>query len=630
MGDSDNWKEQAGKLKKELQKARTEGDKLAKKYQALTADFEELTTKYNTSQRLRVTAETEVTGLRQDIDDLSSELFNQANEMVSTARRSENDYKVKNRQLTNEIEEKDMMIETYKQQLSQLKEILQNLEEEKVSLTKHSNLRNMSTDHINKVKNKDEDAQQNPDMQSTTENSQVDETDVPVGGNILLDILYSPPIQAIRYDLLNFQNFLLLAYKQQSSDEHDTMKETKFYKRILHDDIQPTLKLDSAPGVSFLQKRSLMSAIFNGRVIIEPISSVNESFKKHSSSTTVSNISGSARPVATPDACAICGEERNNSLEHARLYMLKIYSSTNNNSNGVSSNSNNNTGNSSSSAISENEEVTHSFPLCTYCVFRIRSTCELYAFLRSLKQKGVWKMNSLVDQKKAYVECLRLRLKMFWSRQGIWDNYEVIVDNNKFYAYQLGFDDNENKSINGGDLNADSAKNSEGDDSLAESMIEYKVTTASTSGSSKNRYSVNFGSYVEKLAISAFSTPSKVTKTNNNTPTVLSPISMEGVTESFSSMSEGQPDQKLAAVSDNVAANDSSVAAVSDDTNLRESSALDDLLANVGSLNVDESELAEENIKEEVEKTNVVNAEKQVTINSEKPHNIEESIKEKT
>ncbi|GMM35737.1 hypothetical protein DASC09_030620 [Saccharomycopsis crataegensis] len=500
---NDSLEKQLSKAKKELDRYRSEAEKLSVKYTALTNDFNEMSQKYTTSQRLRVTTETEVSGLRKEIDDLSSALFSQANDMVSTARRSENDYKVKNKQLQNKIEEKDLMIETYQQQLEQLKEILASLEDKKPSSSSTTvNEKDSTTVSDDTTDNGNSNEERKADEKSTLSN-----------------LLYTPPVQCLRYDLELFGNFVNFAKNRISKPGEDDsghsadFKDTRFYKRILHDDIQPTLKLDIAPGVSFLQKRSLMSAIVNGRVTIEPIASVNESFKRNSA--IISN--ASSKPVATPDPCSICGESRNDSLQHARLYMLKIYSSKNQkakgkNGNGSLSSNPSSTNisdlNDSTSSLSINEntsaEFTYTFPLCAYCVFRIRSTCELYAFLRSV-QAGVWKFDTEVNQKKAWIECTRIRLKMFWSRLGIWDTDAKIVDNKIFSAEQV-IGDYSSASIS-----------QHGSSGFA--FQEKKTSTEIK----RQSYASTIGSYVEKFtsSVSPVSTPQKEVVPS------LSPIIME-------------------------------------------------------------------------------------------------------
>lgn len=486
--DKENLEAQLTQTKKELDRFRHEADKYNVKFNALSIDFSEMSQKLTTSKRLQNTAETEVSGLRKEIEDLSSALFSQANEMVSTARKSENDYKVKNKQLQNEIEEKDMMIQTYQEQLNLLKDILEQMQDESIKPVQKSATNN---------------SLQHPDTTETTDTT--DEEPPPAAlasrmntGNVSFEdfysnILYTPPIQAIRYDLDLFQHFASYGKLQNAgstedlagsgTSEHVDLKESRFYKRILHDDIQPTLRLDTAPGVSFLQKRSLMSAIFNGRVIIEPISSVNESFKRSSLMASSDSLS---QPIATPDACAICGESRNDSLEHARLYMLKIYSSKSQKAKSkASANSSTTSLNESSESVNSvtansTNEYIYTFPLCDFCVLRIRSTCELYAFLRSIKS-GVWKFNNEISEKKAWVECTRIRLKMFWSRLGIWDNDPKIVDNKIFNSSQIFGD---SLTTNG----------------YSNSSFEFKQNKESNH---RHSYAGNFGTYIEKFASGA-------------------------------------------------------------------------------------------------------------------------------
>lgn len=518
----DTLEAQLASTKKELDRYRSEAERLSVKFSALSSDFSEMSQKFTTSQRLRVTAETEVSGLRKEIEDLSSALFSEANEMVSTARKSENDYKQKNRHLQNEIEEKDLMIETYKQQLNQLKDILETLD--KKSSSNEGNNKQSGTaspqknDLGSNTSSENESLNNNPDSQESHSSNSRSSSNNDL---ILSNILYAPPVQSLRYDLELFNFFLSFAkhasflVDSTNTNDYSDIKETRFYKRILHDDIQPTLRLDTAPGVSFLQKRSLMSAIVNGRVIIEPISSVNESFKRNSGIASAAAVS--SRPIATPDPCSICGEGRNDALEHARLYMLKIYSSKSqknktkpgSSTNLASANNNNSSSTSvndisgSSTPISSNTatEFTYTFPLCAYCVFRIRSTCELYAFLRSIKS-GVWKFNNEVNQKKAWIECTRIRLKMFWSRQGIWDSDSKIVDNKVFSAAQIIGDNFINGNINNSITNR-------GPNSPNVGSFQFQEKKQ-TPENYRHSYAGTIGSYMEKYGFSV-SSPQKET-----------------------------------------------------------------------------------------------------------------------
>ncbi len=62
------------------------------------------------------------------------------------------------------------------------------------------------------------------------------------------------------------------------------------------------------------------------------------------------------------------------------------------------------------------------YPLCSYCLYRLRSVCNFFAFLRSIRD-GFFKCINIEQQQKAWDECCNIRLEMFWSRIGINSNY---------------------------------------------------------------------------------------------------------------------------------------------------------------------------------------------------------------
>lgn len=145
------------------------------------------------------------------------------------------------------------------------------------------------------------------------------------------------------------------------------LKETKFYKRMLVEDIEPTLRLDNAPGLSWLARRNVLAAITEGNLVIDPIQSV---------------------PKVNIFSCTLCGESRADE-EHARTHRMRT---------------------------SENQNAQR-YPLCGYCVIRTRAVCDFVAFLRTLKE-GLWKCESEGDEKHAWEESVKLRERMFWSRIG--------------------------------------------------------------------------------------------------------------------------------------------------------------------------------------------------------------------
>jgi hypothetical protein len=155
-----------------------------------------------------------------------------------------------------------------------------------------------------------------------------------------------------------------------------SLKETKFYKRVLTEDIEPTLRLDTAPGLSWLARRSVLTAMTDGSLVVEP---------------TPSTATGRFGRVIKPELypCSLCGESRKED-EYLRTHRFRI-------------------------SESDTTQVGH--PLCKYCLVRVRSTCEFLGFLRIVKD-GHWRADDEDAEKAAWEESVRLREQMFWGRIG--------------------------------------------------------------------------------------------------------------------------------------------------------------------------------------------------------------------
>lgn len=145
------------------------------------------------------------------------------------------------------------------------------------------------------------------------------------------------------------------------------LKETRFYKRALTEDIEPTLRLDTAPGLSWLARRTVINSMAEGSLVVEPMPTVI----KH-----------------TAFACSLCGENRKDG-EHARTHRFRT---------------------------SENDHAQR-YPLCGFCLNRVRASCDFLGFLRMVKD-GHWKADDDESEFQAWEECVRLRERMFWARIG--------------------------------------------------------------------------------------------------------------------------------------------------------------------------------------------------------------------
>ncbi|KAK6956199.1 hypothetical protein Daesc_001472 [Daldinia eschscholtzii] len=166
---------------------------------------------------------------------------------------------------------------------------------------------------------------------------------------------------------------VLSAGSAASSAPLPPLKDTKFYKRVLAEDIEPTLRLDTAPGLSWLARRSVLSAMTEGSLVVEPVPT-NSPFQSIS------------KPQFYP--CSLCGEARKDE-PHLRNHRFRT---------------------------SESDSAQR-YPLCKYCLDRVRSTCDFLGFLRMVKD-GHWRAEDPESERAAWEESVRLRDQMFWSRIG--------------------------------------------------------------------------------------------------------------------------------------------------------------------------------------------------------------------
>ncbi|KAL8705923.1 MAG: hypothetical protein Q9201_000978 [Fulgogasparrea decipioides] len=145
------------------------------------------------------------------------------------------------------------------------------------------------------------------------------------------------------------------------------LKETRFYKRSLTECIEPTLRLDTAPGLSWLARRTVINSMAEGGLVVEPM------------------------PVAIKYnvfPCSLCGENRQDA-EYTRSHRFRTSESDN----------------------------AQRYPLCGFCLTRLRASCDFLGFLRMLKD-GHWRADDEEAELQAWEECVRLQERMFWARIG--------------------------------------------------------------------------------------------------------------------------------------------------------------------------------------------------------------------
>lgn len=152
------------------------------------------------------------------------------------------------------------------------------------------------------------------------------------------------------------------------------LRETKFYKRVLAEDVEPTLRLDLAPGLSWLARRSVLTSMTDGTLVVEPVPARSSSFL------------AMMKPQFYP--CSLCGETRSDP-KYLRNHRFRT----------------------------SEADSAQRHPLCKYCLTRVRTTCDFLGFLRMVKD-GHWRADDEDHEKAAWEESVKLRDQMFWARIG--------------------------------------------------------------------------------------------------------------------------------------------------------------------------------------------------------------------
>lgn len=387
--------------------AMEEYENLKKKYTELEkrelnkdAELNKLKQELRKQNEARTEADSNVDKLNHEVEELTASLFDEANNMVADARKASHAAELKNAKLVEQLHERDMLLETLNLQLKHLKKVIQTLDDD-----------SSASEQVKALANASDNASLTASLSKNIHTGHGRQLEPPLGP------IFSPNITAVRYDLGLYHEFLkFLAVLPNYEDIKDTASDSKLLRRLVNDEIQPVLKLENASGLGWILKRTLINLMIEGLVAVEPISGLNEirqygysspmlnqksrmggnsNDNLESSPATASNASTTTKtdhsrrdsatkglnlfnypsdspPVAVREKCAICGECRDDLVEHARLHILKTQSR----------------------ADDGTVTVNNTFPLCKYCVLKIRQTCEIFAFLRSLKL-GAWKLEKV-------------------------------------------------------------------------------------------------------------------------------------------------------------------------------------------------------------------------------------------
>ncbi|KAF2674837.1 hypothetical protein BT63DRAFT_21847 [Microthyrium microscopicum] len=386
----------------------------------ITADFEQ---KHTTLQReteatlssereLRLKAEQEKKDMEMELETLTSALFTEANTMVADARRAKEVSDKKIEHLKIQLQDSEVLLQSHQDQLQDLKSVLEKMTSEHgdgESVTRSStnppSSPAVANDRVAKMF----------ESAHFTGNEGAEETlpDHPLHFSHLIQPVLrtdvnsyeefstlikqaraaSPPPSRVVSGNYSSLNGLNNSAGSTASNQNQTsaisglpntignssprtsvgpqlpvLRETKVFKRALTEDIEPTLRLDIAPGVSWMVRRPILTAMIDGSLVVEPMPPPPVKFRG---------------PI---NQCSLCGENRAGEL-HARKHRFRI---------------------------SEDRE-TRRFPLCDLCLGRLRSCGDLLSFLRMVSG-GHWRADSEEEIKSAWEEYVKLRERMFWHR----------------------------------------------------------------------------------------------------------------------------------------------------------------------------------------------------------------------
>lgn len=502
-------------LRKENQLLKTnikEHELILKKYALLVPEHAKLKQDFIKNDLLRKEAEDKIAELQGEVEDLTASLFDEANKMVSNASRETYNFKIKNGKLQEEIQEKNTIIENLQDQLKDLKQLFFQIEDEqKLTSTGTPKYEKQQLDF-----NVSSSSSTAAGGKSTTSTVAKDEEQHQQEGKNLLyqqqldALIYSPTIRSIRFDLIeyhqDFKPFIYAIIKPNYTLDLTSLKTLKYFRKIWLEELEnsiPIIPIHSNFMSRWLKGKSFWNLIVDGKAVIEPISGVNETYKlTYKGKNSVGGVSTSDTtkkeehpPIATKEPCSFCGENKDDILEHARLYSLRLLN-PDYNPNLASSNTGGSS-NSSNSTATDQEEYLASYPLCNYCLIKLRNICDFFAKIRlihsnvfKLKQKsiivggdsnnsspvmslnnrfnrlsGIFNESAATNQDttknneqsrlpptsinefeeeaklmKLYMMLVLIRAKIFWSKIGYWDNpnnvHETNLDEVNYEAFK--------------------------------------------------------------------------------------------------------------------------------------------------------------------------------------------------
>ena len=360
--------------------------------------------------------------IESELETLTASLFEEANRMVATANQERDAMEKKNQQLRDQIKDTEVLLASQHEQLTELKTVMQHMSTESakdepgasnapsapsspaVRREESSLSRLLEAMNLTPISSETGDVPPAPSTSFTYLIKPVCRTDLPAYEDFRNFVNTSqkshPPsrINSGSYSGLNVMGLSSIPQSQPLASRPSTssnasstptgpqgppgsfssnsaeakapppLRETKLYKRLLVEDIEPTLRMDLSSSISWLSRRSVISALTDGTLIVEPIPEA--SMKLYGRFT----------------SCGLCGEARKEQV-NPRAHRMQV---------------------------GEGENATR-WALCTLCLEKVRSVGDLAAFVRMVRD-GVVRCGDAEEEKEAWEELIRLRERLFWAR----------------------------------------------------------------------------------------------------------------------------------------------------------------------------------------------------------------------
>ena len=362
-------------------------------------------------------------GIEAELENLTASLFEEANKMVASANMEREAIEKKNQQLRDQIKDTEQLLASQHEQLTELKTVMQHMSVETTKDTTaspqsstapaspttaredNSIARLLEAMNLSPITPGTGDVTPAPSTAFTHLIKPVCRTDLPAYEdfrNLIATSQQSRPHSRVasgNYNGLNVVGLSSLSTvyppsKNGSSPSLNSasnsnsspnlpgsfspnpaevkgptpLKETKFFKRLLVEDIEPTLRLDLSPTISWLSRRAIVAALIEGTMVVEPIPESHRNLYGRYTS------------------CAVCGESRKGN-ENPRTHRLRV---------------------------NEGEGATK-WPLCLLCLEKVRGAGDLVGYVRMVRD-GVVKCHDKDEEFEAWEELVRLRERMFWAR----------------------------------------------------------------------------------------------------------------------------------------------------------------------------------------------------------------------